>query len=168
MSNRECPSRRPFSGRIDCDAEWSGDPEMLLRDRVFPQNLHLPSGPSSFCAGHLGCAAKKQPMKRLIYRIVLLGLIFCAVPRPAVAQTPPYLGEIRTFAFNFCPTGWASLDGQLLPISQYTALFSLLGTTYGGNGTTTFALPKWGPIFSASGGAFLPCIAMQGIYPARN
>jgi microcystin-dependent protein len=106
-------------------------------------------------------------MKRLIYRIVLLGLILCVVPRPAGAQNP-YIGEIRTFAFNFCPTGWASLDGQLLPISQNTALFSLLGTTYGGDGTTTFALPKWGPIFSASGGPFLPCIALQGIYPARN
>ena len=106
-------------------------------------------------------------MKRLIYRIMLLGLIFGAVPRPAAAQGP-YLGEIRTFAFNFCPIGWASLDGQLLPISQYTALFSLLGTTYGGNGTTNFALPKWGSIFSASGGALLPCIALQGVYPSRN
>jgi len=132
-----------------------------------PENLHLQSGPSSFCAGLLGRAAKKQSMKRLIYRIMLLELIFCVVPRPAVAQQP-YLGEIRTFAFNFCPAGWESLDGQLLPINQYTALFSLLGTTYGGNGTTTFALPKWGPIFSASGGALLPCIALQGIYPSRN
>jgi hypothetical protein len=134
---------------------------------VLPQNLHLPSGPSSFYVAHLGRAAKIQPMKRLIYRIVLLGLIFCVVPRPAVAQEP-YLGEIRTFAFNFCPTGWASLDGQLLPISEYTALFSLLGATYGGNGTTTFALPKWGPIFAASGGTLLPCIALQGVYPSRN
>jgi hypothetical protein len=132
-----------------------------------PENLHLQSGPSSFYACRLGRAAKKQSMKRLIYRIMLLELIFCVVPRPAVAQQP-YLGEIRTFAFNFCPAGWESLDGQLLPINQYTALFSLLGTTYGGNGTTTFALPKWGPIFSASGGAFLPCIAMQGIFPSRN
>jgi microcystin-dependent protein len=106
-------------------------------------------------------------MKRLIYRIMLSGLLFSAVPRAAIAQEP-YLGEIRTFAFNFCPAGWASLDGQLLAINQNTALFSLLGTTYGGNGTTTFALPKWGPIFSAGGGTFLPCIAMQGIYPSRN
>lgn len=53
----------------------------------------------------------------------------------------PYLGEIRMFAFNFNPAGWAMCNGQLLAISQNTALFSLLGTFYGGNGTTTFALP---------------------------
>lgn len=53
----------------------------------------------------------------------------------------PYLGEIRIFAFSFAPIGWAQCDGQVLPISQYTALFSLLGTTYGGDGISTFALP---------------------------
>lgn len=53
----------------------------------------------------------------------------------------PYLGEIRLFAGNFAPTGWALCNGQLLAISQYTALFSLLGTFYGGNGTSNFALP---------------------------
>ena len=53
----------------------------------------------------------------------------------------PYIGEIRMTGFNFAPTGWATCDGQLLPISQYTALFSLLGTQFGGNGTTNFALP---------------------------
>jgi microcystin-dependent protein len=53
----------------------------------------------------------------------------------------PYLGEIRMFGFNFAPQGWAMCNGQLLPINQNTALFSLLGTSYGGNGSTTFALP---------------------------
>lgn len=53
----------------------------------------------------------------------------------------PFVGEIRLFAGNFAPTGWARCDGQILPISQNTALFSLLGTTYGGDGRTTFALP---------------------------
>ena len=52
-----------------------------------------------------------------------------------------YVAEIRIFAGNFPPTGWAFCNGQLLPISQNTALFSLLGTTYGGNGTSNFALP---------------------------
>ena len=56
-------------------------------------------------------------------------------------MSEPFIGEIRCFGFNFAPTGWALCDGQLLPISQNTALFSLLGTTYGGNGQTTFALP---------------------------
>jgi microcystin-dependent protein len=53
----------------------------------------------------------------------------------------PFVAEIRIFPFNFAPRGWAFCDGQLLPISQNTALFSLLGTTYGGNGTSNFALP---------------------------
>ena len=52
-----------------------------------------------------------------------------------------FVAEIRVFPFNFPPTGWAFCDGQLLPISQNTALFSLLGTTYGGDGKSTFALP---------------------------
>ncbi|MCL9808130.1 phage tail protein [Flavobacterium luminosum] len=52
-----------------------------------------------------------------------------------------YLGEIQMFAGNYAPKGWALCQGQLLPINQNQALFSLLGTTYGGNGTTTFALP---------------------------
>lgn len=53
----------------------------------------------------------------------------------------PYLGEIRCFGFGFAPVGWMLCNGQVLSISQNTALFSLLGTMYGGNGTTTFALP---------------------------
>ena len=53
----------------------------------------------------------------------------------------PFVAEIRIFPFNFPPTGWAFCNGQLLPLSQNTALFSLLGTTYGGDGKSTFALP---------------------------
>ncbi|MES2933467.1 MAG: tail fiber protein [Pseudomonadota bacterium] len=53
----------------------------------------------------------------------------------------PFVAEIRIFPFNFAPKGWAWCDGQLMPLSQNTALFSLLGTTYGGNGTSNFALP---------------------------
>jgi microcystin-dependent protein len=54
----------------------------------------------------------------------------------------PFLAEIRIFPFNFAPRGWAFCDGQLMPLSQNTALFSLLGTTYGGNGKSNFALPN--------------------------
>jgi len=53
----------------------------------------------------------------------------------------PFVAEIRIFPFNFAPKGWAWCNGQLMPISQNTALFSLLGTTYGGDGKSTFALP---------------------------
>src|ERR1700738_4164973 len=54
----------------------------------------------------------------------------------------PFVAEIRIFPFNFPPKGWAFCDGQILPISQNTALFSLLGTTYGGDGQSNFALPN--------------------------
>src|SRR4051794_9311245 len=54
----------------------------------------------------------------------------------------PFVAEIRIFGFNFAPKGWAFCDGQLLSISQNTALFSLLGTFYGGDGKSTFALPN--------------------------
>jgi microcystin-dependent protein len=53
----------------------------------------------------------------------------------------PFVAEIRIFPFNFAPKGWALCDGQIMPLSQNTALFSLLGTTYGGDGKSTFALP---------------------------
>lgn len=83
-----------------------------------------------------------------------LASIVIAAP-DAKAQEDPFIGEIITVGFNFCPRGWASADGQLLAISQNTALFSLLGTMYGGDGRTTFGLPDlrgrvtvnsgWGP-----------------------
>ena len=57
-------------------------------------------------------------------------------------MSSPFVAEIRMFGFNFAPTGWAQCNGQLLPISQNTALFSLLGTMYGGDGKSTFALPN--------------------------
>ena len=57
-------------------------------------------------------------------------------------MSSPYLSEIRVVSFGFAPKGWAQCNGQLLPINQNQALFSLLGTTYGGNGVTNFALPN--------------------------
>jgi microcystin-dependent protein len=56
--------------------------------------------------------------------------------------TQPFLGQIQAFGFGFAPVGWALCQGQILPIAQYTALFSLLGTTFGGNGISTFQLPN--------------------------
>lgn len=79
---------------------------------------------------------------KIALRLLMLGLTVAATlaPRSAFAQEP-FLGEIRWVGFNFAPVGWALCDGQLLSIAQNTALFALLGTTYGGNGITTFALP---------------------------
>lgn len=58
-------------------------------------------------------------------------------------MSSPYLGEIQIFGFNFTPAGWASCNGATLQIQQFSALFSLIGTQYGGNGTTTFQLPNF-------------------------
>src|SRR5881392_3300606 len=57
-------------------------------------------------------------------------------------MSTPFMGEIKLVSFNFAPKGWALANGQFLPINQNQALFALLGTTYGGNGQTTFALPN--------------------------
>jgi len=62
-------------------------------------------------------------------------------PKEAIAGIEPYLGEIMLTSFNFAPKGWAMCNGQLIPINQNQALFSLLGTTYGGDGRVNFALP---------------------------
>ena len=67
-------------------------------------------------------------------------LIFVLFAKSIFAQDQ-FVGEVRLFASNFAPKGWAKCEGQLMPISQNTALFSLLGTTYGGDGKSTFALP---------------------------
>ena len=73
----------------------------------------------------------------------------------------PYLSEIRIFSFNFAPRGWAQCNGQLLPINQNQALFSLLGTNYGGNGQTNFALPDLrGRVPMHTGGGFI--LGQQG------
>lgn len=78
-------------------------------------------------------------MKKLTFTLaLLLSLSFC---NELMAQEEPFIGEIKMFAGNFAPRGFALCDGQLLPISQNSALFSILGTTYGGDGRTTFGLP---------------------------
>jgi len=82
----------------------------------------------------------------------------------------PFVAEIRIFGFNFAPKGWAFCDGQILPISQNTALFSLLGTIYGGDGKSTFALPNMqgnAPMFWGQGpGLSLYDIGEEGGVPA--
>ena len=101
-------------------------------------------------------------------------------------MSSPFVAEIKIFAGNFNPTGWATCDGQLLPLSQNTALFSLLGTMYGGDGKSTFALPNMAgnapmaPTALAPQGGSLPhnnlmpyltltyIIALQGVFPPRS
>ena len=76
----------------------------------------------------------------------------------------PYVGQIMLFPYGFEPRGWALCDGRKLPVNENQALFSLLGTKFGGDGRTTFALPKMeGP---ARNTAYY--IALQGVYPSRS
>ena len=85
-------------------------------------------------------------------------------------MSDPFVAEIRMVGFNFAPKGWATCDGQILPLSQNTALFSLLGTTYGGDGKSTFALPNLGgatPIAPGQGpGLSLYNLGQSGGTPA--
>ena len=112
-------------------------------------------------------------LKIFILLLVVLGGMFQLPALVSADATEPFVGEIDIFAFNIVPKGWMSCDGQLLPISSNTALFSLLGATYGGDGKSTFALPDLNgtnPLgVNAEGeerGNY--CIAVQGIYPPRN
>ncbi|MEJ8821362.1 tail fiber protein [Variovorax humicola] len=77
----------------------------------------------------------------------------------------PILGSIQLFAFNFVPQNWMSCDGSLVQIRQYTAVFSLVGTTYGGDGMTTFGLPNLKGKEPVPGSIY--CICMQGVFPSR-
>ena len=80
----------------------------------------------------------------------------------------PLLGSLLLVPYNFAPQGWALCQGQLMNISQNTALFSLVGTTYGGDGVTTFALPNLPGPTDAGGAATNWVIALVGVYPSRN
>ncbi|MEL6617818.1 MAG: tail fiber protein [Pseudomonadota bacterium] len=79
-------------------------------------------------------------MKKTIFALAATTLAYMAPAAPVQADTP-FLGELRTFGFTFCPRGWSEAAGQILPINSNQSLYALLGTTYGGDGRTTFALP---------------------------
>ncbi len=89
---------------------------------------------------------QKQKKKRsfltaTVFMAAILFMITGTAVKESQAQIEPFIGQIVMFGGNFAPRGWALCDGQLLPISQNQALFSILGTTYGGDGRTTFGLP---------------------------
>lgn len=73
--------------------------------------------------------------------VAALALSSVATPQAAMAQADPFLGQLTLYPYSFCPRGWTEANGQLLQISSYTALFSLLGNVYGGDGRVTFGLP---------------------------
>lgn len=75
-----------------------------------------------------------------------------------------FIGQIIILPFNFAPSGFALCEGQILPIAQYQALFTLIGTTFGGDGKTTFALPNYKGLAPTGSNYF---IALEGIYPKQ-
>lgn len=79
----------------------------------------------------------------------------------------PFLGQVCFFAFMFTPRGWHECDGAVMSIAQNNALFALLGTQFGGDGRSTFALPKIAPIQSEHGAPVKAYIALEGIFPSR-
>lgn len=107
----------------------------------------------------------KQTLMLTVLGAVLVG--GSAVhPGQAAASAEPYLGEIQLYPYTFTPKGWLKADGRLLLISQNTALFSLLGTSYGGDGKTTFALPDLRGASPVPGVFYY--ISVEGIYPSRE
>ena len=108
-------------------------------------------------------------MKKSGATILLAWAIAVANVGPAASQDIPFIGQVSTFSLGFCPVGWAPTDGRLLTIAQNDALFALIGTTYGGDGQTNFAVPNTSAIATLAPGAKLTrCIALQGIFPSRN
>jgi microcystin-dependent protein len=79
-----------------------------------------------------------EKLKSAVAASVMVATLGVSLP---AAASEPFIGQIQYFGFSFTPRGWAACDGQLLPVSSNSALFSLIGTTYGGDGRTTFALP---------------------------
>src|SRR5262249_17942098 len=106
--------------------------------QLAPHSHGLPGGGTTDLAGGGQPFNNLQPSLTLHYMIALQG----EFPTPGGdIGNANFLGQLALFAGNFAPNGWAFCDGQLMPVSQNTALFAILGTTYGGNGASTFALP---------------------------
>jgi microcystin-dependent protein len=111
-------------------------------------------------------------MKRILATATLVCALHTAGGGPASAQQEgfQYLSEIRLFASWYCPNGWLPAAGQVLPINENNALFSLVGTAYGGDGQRTFALPdlrKVPPSVGDSNHGATWCIAVVGAFPQR-
>jgi microcystin-dependent protein len=112
----------------------------LSPSQIPEQQARLPTGGATGIMGTPGVPAPldyQQPGLGLNYIIAVSGYY----PSQSGVNGTPMLGEVQLFAGTFAPTGWAFCNGQLLSIAQNTALFSVIGTTYGGNGTSNFALP---------------------------
>jgi microcystin-dependent protein len=107
------------------------------------------------------------PFKSLTFCIAMEGVYPFMGPDPNSDLPAAFISEVRMFGFNFAPVGWASCDGQLLPIGEHLALFDLLGTTFGGDGQHNLALPDLRGMVAP----FKPltfCIALNGVFPQNE
>jgi len=100
--------------------------------------------------------------KKLSVMLVVIGIVFFTSMSEVSAM--PFVGELKIVAFNFAPVGWLECEGQLLPIAEYETLFNLIGTTYGGDGMETFALPDLRGLEPYPGSRY--CISIFGMYPS--
>lgn len=112
------------------------------------------------------CLGDFMTLRTLFAAAAGASFALCAVPSASALGTDDYVGSIGMTAAPFCPRGTIEPTGQVLEIRQNTALFSLLGTTYGGDGKSTFALPDLRDATPPNGMRF--CIVMQGIFPAKE
>jgi len=106
-----------------------------------------------------------------LFGLAALAMTTVAAAAPSGYASEPFQGEVRTFAFTFCPRGWAPADGRLLSTAQNPALFSLLGTLYGGDGRASFGLPDLrGTTHDKRqpSATLKVCIAMIGTFPSLN
>ncbi len=105
----------------------------------------------------------------MIKKIAAAALFVACLSSGAQAQSvSPFVGEICTFSFSFCPVGWLPTDGRLLSISPYSTLFNLIGTKYGGDGVSTFALPQTKVVQTVNKVKMTQCIAYLGVYPSQG
>lgn len=109
-------------------------------------------------------------IRKKIATVMLMALLVCtafsASVTPAYADSQSFIGEIQLFPYGFAPLGWTECTGQTMAIQTNTALFSLIGTYFGGNGTTTFALPDMRGMEPTKNMSYY--IEMQGIFPVRD
>ena len=107
------------------------------------------------------------PRTQLFLTAVLLPLFM--PPSQAQADGLPFIGEVQVMANSFCPVGWLPLEGQILPIQQFDTLFTLIGTTYGGDGIQNFTLPLAKPLPTLTNGTqLIQCIAFEGVFPSPS
>ncbi len=105
----------------------------------------------------------------MLKQAVLAATVLASLSGGAKAQaTNPYIGEIQTFAFPYCPYQWLPTNGQLLQIASYPILYDLLGKRFGGDGVKTFALPKTRGLTTYNNVPLTQCISTLGVYPSQG